>query len=212
MIQKKLKQLIDKYCMGVVPTDAQQDEIFDMVAKLEADQQEVADYMRKMQNGPTREEVEAKKKMLEEKRKKEELAAKQKAENLAKQKAEREKQRKDEEEKRKKEELAAKQKAENLAKQKAEEEERKEAKIESRKVPWFKIIFVACLIGIFFILKNKYNNDSGDNEITLHIVTGGIDGHRSGYIDNTGRLVISCKYQGAWNFHEGLAVVGMRNK
>ena len=29
MIQKKLKQLIDKYCMGVVPTDAQQDEIFD---------------------------------------------------------------------------------------------------------------------------------------------------------------------------------------
>ena len=48
MIQKKLKQLIDKYCMGVVPTDAQQDEIFDMVAKLGADQQEVADYMRKM--------------------------------------------------------------------------------------------------------------------------------------------------------------------
>ena len=90
MIQKELKQLIDKYCMGVVPTDAQQDEIFDMVAKLGADQQEVADYMRKMQDGPTREEVEAKKKMLEEKRKKEELAAKQKAENLAKQKAEEE--------------------------------------------------------------------------------------------------------------------------
>ena len=77
MIQKKLKQLIDKYCMGVVPTDAQQDEISDMVAELEADRQEVADYMKKMQDGPTREEVEAKKKMLEEKRKKEELAAKQ---------------------------------------------------------------------------------------------------------------------------------------
>ena len=27
---KELKQLIDKYCMGVVPTDAQQDEIFDI--------------------------------------------------------------------------------------------------------------------------------------------------------------------------------------
>lgn len=97
MIQKKLKQLIDKYCMGVVPTDVQQDEIFDMVAKLGADQQEVADYMRKMQDGPTREEVEAKKKMLEEKRIKEELAAKQEAENLDKQKAERGKQIKDEE-------------------------------------------------------------------------------------------------------------------
>ena len=97
MIQKELKQLIDKYCMGVVPTDAQQDEIFDMVAELGADPQEVADYMQKMQDGPTREEVEAKKKMLEEKRKKEELAAKQEAENLAKQKAEREKQIKDEE-------------------------------------------------------------------------------------------------------------------
>ena len=97
MIQKELKQLIDKYCMGVVPTDAQQDEIFDMVAELGADPQEVADYMQKMQDGPTREEVEAKQKMLEEKRKKEELAAKQKAENLAKQKAEREKQIKDEE-------------------------------------------------------------------------------------------------------------------
>ena len=97
MIQKELKQLIDKYCMGVVPTDAQQDEIFDMVAELGADPQEVADYMQKMQDGPTREEVEAKKKMLEEKRKKEELAAKQEAENLAKQKAEEEKQIKDEE-------------------------------------------------------------------------------------------------------------------
>ena len=97
MIQKELKQLIDKYCMGVVPTDAQQDEIFDMVAELGADPQEVAEYMQKMQNGPTREEVEAKQKMLEEKRKKEELAAKQKAENLANQKAEEEKQIKDEE-------------------------------------------------------------------------------------------------------------------
>ena len=97
MIQKELKQLIDKYCMGVVPTDAQQDEIFDMVAELGADTQEVADYMKKMQDGPTREEVEATKNMLEEKRKKEELAAKQEAENLAKQKAEREKQIKDEE-------------------------------------------------------------------------------------------------------------------
>ena len=172
MIQKELKQLIDKYCMGVVPTDAQQDEIFDMVAELGADPQEVADYMQKMQNGPTREEVEAKKKMLEEKRKKEELAAKQKAENLAK--------------------------------QKAEEEERKEAKTEAGGVSCFKIIFLACLIGLVFVLKNKYDNDNGNNETTLYVVT--IEGKR-GYCDKTGQVVIPCKYDKAFNFHEGLALV-----
>lgn len=94
MIQKKLKQLIDKYCMGVVPTDAQQDEISDMVAELGADRQEVADYMKKMQNGPTREEVEAKRKAEREAKKKAELEAKKKAEQQARRKAQQEAERK----------------------------------------------------------------------------------------------------------------------
>ena len=89
MIQKELKQLIDKYCMGVVPTDAQQDEIFDMVAELGADPQEVADYMQKMQNGPTREEVEAKRKAEREAKKKAEQQARRKAQQEAERKAER---------------------------------------------------------------------------------------------------------------------------
>ena len=146
MIQKELKQLIDKYCMGVVPTDAQQDEIFDMVAKLGADQQEVADYMRKMQDGPTREEVEAKKKMLEEKRKKEELAAKQKAENLAKQKAE--------EEEREKANIEAMRRVEPDTKNLDNERSLKNC---------FTFFLIACLIGLYFIFKNNDSNDSNDS-------------------------------------------------
>lgn len=80
MIQKELKQLIDKYCMGIEATDTQMDEIFDLVGEMGADPQEVAEYIQKMQNGPTREEVEAKKKA--------ELEAKKKAEQEAKKKTE----------------------------------------------------------------------------------------------------------------------------
>ena len=149
MIQKELKQLIDKYCMGVVPTDAQQDEIFDMVKELGADPKEVADYMQKMQNGPTREEVEAKKKMLEEKRKKEELAAKQKAENLAKQKAEEEEREK------------AKIEATRMVELDTENFDN-----ESSLKTWFTIFLIASLIGLFFIFKNNDSNDSVKSENT----------------------------------------------
>ena len=79
MIQKKLANLISKYCMGIEPTDAQLDEIFDLAGEVRADPHEVAKYIRKKQNGPTREEVEAKKKA--------ELEAKKKAERQAQRKA-----------------------------------------------------------------------------------------------------------------------------
>ena len=89
MIQKELKQLIDKYCMGVVPTDAQQDEIFDMVAELGADTQEVADYMKKMQAGPTREEIE-KQEAEEREKRRAQREAQERAKQEARRKAEQE--------------------------------------------------------------------------------------------------------------------------
>ena len=89
MIQKELKQLIDKYCMGVVPTDAQQDEIFDMVKELGADQQEVSDYMKKMQAGPTREEFE-KQEAEEREKRRAQREAQERAKQEARRKAEQE--------------------------------------------------------------------------------------------------------------------------
>ena len=89
MIQKELKQLIDKYCMGVVPTDAQQDEIFDMVNELGADQQEVSDYMKKMQAGPTREEFE-KQEAEEREKRRAQREAQERAKQEARRKAEQE--------------------------------------------------------------------------------------------------------------------------
>lgn len=94
MIQKKLANLISKYCMGIEPTDDQLDEIFDLAGEVRADPHEVAKYIRKKQNGPTREEVEAKKKAELEAKMKAEQEAKEKAELEAKKKAERQAQRK----------------------------------------------------------------------------------------------------------------------
>ena len=89
MIQKELKQLIDKYCMGVVPTDAQQDEIFDMVDELGADPQEVSDYMKIMQDGPTREEIE-KQEAEEREKRRAQREAQERAKQEARRKAEQE--------------------------------------------------------------------------------------------------------------------------
>ena len=89
MIQKELKQLIDKYCMGVVPTDAQQDEIFDMVKELGADPQEVAHYMEIMQDGPTREEIE-KQEAEEREKRRAQREAQERAKQEARRKAEQE--------------------------------------------------------------------------------------------------------------------------
>lgn len=55
-MNKELKELIEKYCMGIQATDVQMDEIFDMVGATGADFYEVAKYIKEMQNGPTREE------------------------------------------------------------------------------------------------------------------------------------------------------------
>ena len=77
MIPNKLKRLIEKYCMGVNPTDSQLDEIMNLAIDLSADSNEVAAYIEKMQNGPTKEELEA------------ELKAKAEAERKAQAEAER---------------------------------------------------------------------------------------------------------------------------
>lgn len=111
MIPSKIKTLIDKYCMGVVPSDEQMDEIMDLVVILNADQAEVSSYIKEKISGPTKEEIEA--------------AAKAEA---ARKVAEEERRRLAEEEKRKKEgeKRKAKEKAKiEEAKQKKEEEKRR---------------------------------------------------------------------------------------
>ena len=59
MIPSKIKTLIDKYCMGIVPSDEQMDEIMDLVVILNADQTEVSAYIKEKISGPTKEEIEA---------------------------------------------------------------------------------------------------------------------------------------------------------
>ena len=50
MITAELKSLIDKYCMGKEPTDAQMDEIMDKAVQVNADFQEVAAFIEEMKN------------------------------------------------------------------------------------------------------------------------------------------------------------------
>lgn len=57
MIQQELKQLIEKYCKGKQPTDAQTDEIFDKALTMGADPKEVAFLMEYLQNSITDEQV-----------------------------------------------------------------------------------------------------------------------------------------------------------
>ena len=59
MIPQKIKTLIDRYCMGVVPSDEQMDEIMNLVMILNADAPEVSAYMKEKIAGPTKEEFEA---------------------------------------------------------------------------------------------------------------------------------------------------------
>ena len=49
MLTKELKSLIDKYCMGKEPTDAQLDQIMDLAISLNADSLEVANYIEEKQ-------------------------------------------------------------------------------------------------------------------------------------------------------------------
>lgn len=58
MLPDKVKTLIDTYCMGIMPSDTQLDEIFNLVGILGADSDEVSAYMKEMINGPTKAERE----------------------------------------------------------------------------------------------------------------------------------------------------------
>lgn len=133
-MDKELKSLIDQYCMGVKPTEAQEIEIFDKVAETGADIKEVSSYMTEMQSGPTKEErlaaEEAERKAKEEA----ERIAKEKAEKAAKAKAERESKKEAERKAKEEAERKAKEKSEKEAKAKAEREDIKEAKAEKEPV------------------------------------------------------------------------------
>lgn len=113
-MDKELKKLIDQYCMGVKPTEAQEIEIFDKVAETGADIKEVSSYMTEMQNGPTQEERIAAKEAERKAKEEAERIAKETAEKEAKAKAERK----------------AKEEAERIAKEKAEKEAKAKAKAE----------------------------------------------------------------------------------
>ena len=58
-MNKKTRELIDKYCTGFELTDAQQDEIFNMVSQMGDNLKEVAEYMQNLLYGLTPEEVKA---------------------------------------------------------------------------------------------------------------------------------------------------------
>jgi ribonucleotide reductase alpha subunit len=89
MLPSQLKSLIEEYCMGIQPTDTQIDEIMDLAISLSADSSEVAQYIEKMQQGPTKEERDAIAKAEAERKAKEEAKRKAEAERKAKDEAER---------------------------------------------------------------------------------------------------------------------------
>ena len=118
--------------MGMQPTDAQIDEIIDLAISLSADSSEVAQYIEKMQQGPTKEERDAIAKAEAERKAKEEAKRKAEAERKAKEEAERkakeEAKRKAEAERKAKEEAERKAKAEAERKADAERKAKEEAK------------------------------------------------------------------------------------
>ena len=128
MIPADIKKLVERYCMGLEPTEAQENEIMDAViaANLDADnRREVVSYMAELMAGPTLEqkaaaEAEAKRKAAEEARRKaaEEAEKKARAEEEARKKAAAE--------------AEAKRKAAEEAKRKAAEEAAKKAKAEEK--------------------------------------------------------------------------------
>ena len=131
MIPNKLKRLIEKYCMGVNPTDSQLDEIMNLAIELSADSNEVAAYIEQMQNGPTKEELEAELKAEAERKAKAEAERKAKAEAERKAKAEAERKAKAEAERKAQAEAERKAKAE--AERKAQAEAERKAKAEAER-------------------------------------------------------------------------------
>ena len=61
MLPNKVKMLVEKYCMGIKPTNEQLDEIMEAAFAEGADSQELGEYVEALQNGPTKEMVEAEK-------------------------------------------------------------------------------------------------------------------------------------------------------
>lgn len=100
MIPDNIKNLIEEYCMGLEPTETQENEIMDAVkeAGLDAEgRREVVSYMAKLMAGPTREQIaeaEAARKRAEEeerrKKEEEERLRKEQEEKRRKEEAERE--------------------------------------------------------------------------------------------------------------------------
>lgn len=132
MLPSKLKQLIDKYCMGIQPTDTQIDEIMDLAISLSADSNEVVQYMEEMQQGPTKEEREAIAKAETERKAKE--AAEKKAKREAAKKAKEEQERKERED-------AARRVQEQL-----QQKKKKQQKIRRRLLIEFILTWVLCIV------------------------------------------------------------------
>ena len=61
LISENVKALAEKYCMGIKPTNEQLDEIMDAVFAADDEIMEVSEYIEALQNGPTKEMVEAEK-------------------------------------------------------------------------------------------------------------------------------------------------------
>ena len=131
MIPVKLKKLIEEYCMGMTPTDAQMDKINDLSLELEADPDEVVKYIEELMSGPTKEEREAIAKAEAERKAKAEAERKAKAEAERKAKAEAERKAKEEAERKAKAEAERKAKAE--AERKAREEAERKAREEAER-------------------------------------------------------------------------------
>ena len=136
MLPSKLKQLIDKYCMGIQPTDTQIDEIMDLAISLSADSKEVAQYMEEMQQGPTKEEREAIAK----------AEAERKAKEAAEKKAKREAAKKAKEEQERKEREDAVRRAQERDDEELQQKKIKQKKIRRRLLIEFILTLVFCVV------------------------------------------------------------------
>ena len=134
MIPVKLKKLIEEYCMGMTPTDAQMDKINDLSLELEADPDEVVKYIEELMSGPTKEEREAIAKAEAERKAKEEAKRKAKEEAERKAKAEAERKAKAEAERKAREEAERKAREEAERKAKAKVEAERKAKAEAERI------------------------------------------------------------------------------
>ena len=174
MIPVKLKKLIEEYCMGMTPTDAQMDKINDLSLELEADPDEVVKYIEELMSGPTKEEREAIAKAEAECKAREEAERKAKAEAERKAKEEAERIAKAEAERKTKEEAERKAKAKAEAERKAKEEAERIAEEKAAK----KIkrnLWISVAIGILPIIPMIVTG-LGDDLVWLFILLAVIGG------------------------------------